>query len=281
LRYRTRVNAVAGDDGRAAMRAHRSHDLRTLQSMPLATAPAEEALLGGGFPPGARILVVDPSGEDGVRVFVDGAPWRKGVADRRPNARTHVKEAIRVEGGERRYRVAATGFWQVHVEAPAVLVGEVLTRCEGASRVLDLYAGAGLFTLPLAASGREVTSVEAAKDAVKDALRNLHGHPSATVVHGDVRRVLRAGLGPGTELGSGPFDAAVLDPPRSGAGAATLEALAALEPSTIVYVACDPVALARDVATLRGLGYGLEDAAAWDLFPMTHHVEAVATFRRW
>ncbi len=272
LRYRTRVGAVSGDDGRAAMRAHRSHDLRTLESMPLATLPAEETLLEGRFPPGVRVLVVDPSGEDGVGVFVDGAPWRKGAADRRPNARTHVKEVVRAGGKEHRCRVAATGFWQVHLEAPAVLAGEVLARCEGASRVLDLYAGAGLFTLPLAASGREVTSVEAARDAVRDARRNLHDHPSATVVHGDVRVTLRSG--------PGRFDAVVLDPPRSGAGAATLDALAALQAPVVVYVACDPVALARDVAIMRNLGYDLGDATAWDLFPMTHHVETIATFRR-
>ena len=72
----------------------------------------------------------------------------------------------------------------------------------------------------------------------------------------------------------------VLDPPRSGAGRATLEALSSTGAGTLVYVACDPVALARDVAILRDLGYELESATAWDLFPMTHHVETVATFRR-
>ncbi|MBN2176088.1 MAG: class I SAM-dependent RNA methyltransferase [Demequinaceae bacterium] len=272
LRYRTRVSAVAGDDGRASMRMHRRHDFRQLVAMPLATEAAEEALLGGRYPAGTSLLVVDPSGEDGVRVLVDGMPWRAGAVDRRANAPRHVREVVRVGEGEHHYRVAASGFWQVHREGPAILLGEVLSRVGDAPRVLDLYAGSGLFTLPLASTGREVTSVETDEAAVKDSLRNLHDHPNASVVHGDVRETLRSGLGR--------FDAVVLDPPRSGAGAATLEALAALEPTTIVYVACDPVALARDVATLRGLGYDLGEVTAWDLFPMTHHVEAVATFSR-
>ena len=74
--------------------------------------------------------------------------------------------------------------------------------------------------------------------------------------------------------------AIVLDPPRSGAKAATVAAMAKLEPGRIVYVACDPVALARDTALLAEHGYKLESADAWDLFPMTHHVETIATFVR-
>jgi tRNA/tmRNA/rRNA uracil-C5-methylase (TrmA/RlmC/RlmD family) len=253
------------------MRLFRSHDFRPLERMPLATEAAEEALLGTRFPAGGEVLVVDPSGEDGVRVLVDGLPWRSGTKDRRANAPTHVREVVEVGGVEHRYRVAAAGFWQVHREAPAILAGEVLARCGDAARVLDLYSGSGLFTVPLAATGREVTSIEADEAAAKDARRNLHAHPSATVVCGDVRETL-------LHSGLGRFDAVVLDPPRSGAGAATLEALAVLAPATLVYVACDPVALARDIAILRDLGYDLGAVTAWDLFPMTHHVEAIATF---
>ncbi len=276
LRYRTRVGAIGGPDGRASMRVFRSHDLLPLESMPLATEAAEEALLGTTFPEGREILVVDASGEDGVRVLVDGVPRRGSGPDRRANAPSHVREVVAVDGpsgrAEHRYRVAATGFWQVHREAPAVLVGEVLSRVGDAGRVLDLYSGSGLFTVPLAAPGREVVSVESDDAAVRDARRNLHEQPTATVVHGDVRETLRTAIGA--------FDAVVLDPPRSGAGRATLEAIAALRPATLVYVACDPVALARDAATLSDLAYDLGDVAAWDLFPMTHHVEAVATFSK-
>jgi len=272
LRYRTRVSAVAGPDGRASMRSFRSHRARPLDAMPLATDAAEEALLAGRWPEGSVVDVVDASGEARVRVLVDGGPWGAKGVDRRPNAPTHVREVVRVGDEEYAYRVAAAGFWQVHREAPAVLVGEVLARVGDAGAVLDLYAGAGLFTLPLASTGREVTSVEADEQAAKDARRNLHALPGARVVHGDVRWMLREGIGR--------YDAVVLDPPRSGAGRATLEALPSTGAATVVYVACDPVALARDVAILRDLGYELESATAWDLFPMTHHVETVATFRR-
>ncbi|HVQ17506.1 MAG TPA: class I SAM-dependent RNA methyltransferase, partial [Actinomycetes bacterium] len=74
-------------------------------------------------------------------------------------------------------------------------------------------------------------------------------------------------------------DLVVLDPPRAGAGRAVLERVARLGPRAISYVACDPAALARDVAILAGLGYELGALRAFDLFPMTHHVECVASFQ--
>ena len=74
-------------------------------------------------------------------------------------------------------------------------------------------------------------------------------------------------------------DVVVLDPPRSGAGADVVAAIAAAAPRVVVYVACDPAALARDVATFATAGYRLDALRAFDLFPMTHHVECVATFR--
>ncbi|WP_084078185.1 class I SAM-dependent RNA methyltransferase [Demequina sp. NBRC 110057] len=269
LRYRTRVTATADAEGRAGMHRHRGDGVAALTSMPLAVAEVEEALLGQRFPAGARIGVAQ--GSDGtVRVTVNGDPWRAGRVDARPNAPRTLRESVTVRERTWEYKVDADGFWQVHRAAPAVLVGEVLGRVGDAARVADLYAGAGLFTLPLADSGREVVSVEAHRGASRAARRNLHHHPSASIVPGDVRRTLAGGIGH--------LDAIVLDPPRSGAGRATLDAVAATGAPRLVYVACDPVALARDTALLDERGYDLVDAEAHDLFPMTHHVETVATF---
>ncbi|WP_061962216.1 class I SAM-dependent RNA methyltransferase [Demequina flava] len=269
LAYRTRVSATTDAEGRPAMRGHRSRDLHALESMPLATPELEELLLSMRIRAGARISLAQ--GSDGaVRATVDGVPWNAGRLDKRPNAPRTVRQSFTAGGATHDFKVATDGFWQVHVEAPALLAQEVLDRVGDAERVADLYAGAGLFTLPLAATGREVLSVEADADASRAAKRNCHAAPSARIVQGDVRRTLQAGIGP--------MDAIVLDPPRSGAGAATLEAMVGVP--RIVYVACDPVALARDTATLAEHGYSLVDATAHDLFPMTHHVETVATFER-
>jgi tRNA/tmRNA/rRNA uracil-C5-methylase (TrmA/RlmC/RlmD family) len=272
LRWRTRVGAVTDGQGRPAMHVQRSDMTRLLHAMPLAVESAERALVDARFSANAQVQVVAPGGGDDVAVLVNGVPWRNGKADHRDNAPVYVTERVQVAGKTFQYRVATGGFWQVHREAPQVLVNEVLERVGDAQSVLDLYAGAGLFTLPLADAGVRVTAVEASEQAVKAARRNLHDHPDATVVHGDVRRTLNAGIGA--------TDVVVLDPPRSGAGHATIDALVKVGAAKLVYVACDPVALARDTQLLRERGYALTSANAWDLFPMTHHVEAIATFER-
>ncbi len=271
LHYRTRVSAMADAEGRASMHLHRSRETRALTSMPLATAELEATLLEGRFPGGARIALAESSTGE-LRVLVDGIPWRGGRLDKRPNAPRAVSEKVTV--GERtwHYRVDSGGFWQVHRDAPAVLVSQVLARVGNSGRVADLYSGAGLLSVPLADGSREVTAIEADAAGARSARRNAHCAPSLTVVNGDVRRSLSEGIGP--------VDAVVLDPPRSGAGAATVEAIATTGASRLVYVACDPVALARDVALLRNHGYDMGDAQAFDLFPMTHHVETIATFER-
>ncbi|MFN3865700.1 MAG: class I SAM-dependent RNA methyltransferase [Demequina sp.] len=271
LRYRTRISAVADAQGRASMHLHRSRETRALEAMPLATATLESTLVEGRFPAGARIAMAESSTGE-LRVLADGIPWRAGRLDKRPNAPRAVHETVSV--GERTwdFRVDAAGFWQVHRDAPALLVSEVLTRVGDAERVADLYSGAGLLSVPLADGGREVVAIESDADGARSARRNAHAAPSLRVVHGDVRLSLQEGLGD--------LDAVVLDPPRSGAGAATIAALAQTGVARVVYVACDPVALARDVSLLRDEGYDLRDAQAIDLFPMTHHVETVATFLR-
>jgi tRNA/tmRNA/rRNA uracil-C5-methylase (TrmA/RlmC/RlmD family) len=276
LGYRTRVTAIADAEGRAAMRLFRSHDLRALTAMPLATAAAEEALLGQRFPGGSRISVVDPSAGD-VFVAVDGDRWHAGRRDTRENAARRVRETVVAGDSEHSMVVDATGFWQVHTEAPSLLASRVKELAGTGGAAVDLYAGAGLLTAALADSFERVVSVESEANAVRAARRNLAGAGHVTVTEGDVRRSLRSGLG---EHSVGQPDAVVLDPPRSGAGRETLEALAALDAQRVVYVACDPVALARDTALLAGHGYGLTRAEAWDLFPMTHHVETIAVFER-
>jgi len=276
LRYRTRVSAVADGEGRAAMRWARSHNVHTLAAMPLATPHAEAALLGQRFPAGAEIAIVDPSGGD-VFVTVNGARWHGGKRDTRENAARRVREVVRVGASEYPMVVDATGFWQVHVEAPSLLASRVRELAGTGTTAVDLYAGAGLLTVALAEAFQNLLSVESDADAVRAARRNIAGRDDVRVTQGDVRKSLHSGFG---DHGVGPIDVVVLDPPRSGAGRETVDALAAMGATRIVYVACDPVALARDTALLAGHGYALTHAEAWDLFPMTHHVEAIGVFER-
>ena len=280
LAWRTRIDLVADGEGRAGMSRHRSHEVLPLADMPLASeAVAALGLFARRWPAGARIEAVVPAGAESGVVLVDGVPFdlSRGRPDPRPNARSTVHEQVTTTAGHWTYRVSAAGFWQVHREAPGVLVDAVLDAVGdvAGARVLDLYSGAGLFTLPLADAVGEVGAVLAVEGddrAVKDARRLVHDRPQVTLHGGDVGRVLASGVGGA--------DVVVLDPPRTGAGRHVVDALTALAPRRVVYVACDPAALARDVALFAGAGYGLDTVAGYDLFPMTHHVEAVAVLTR-
>jgi 23S rRNA (uracil1939-C5)-methyltransferase len=170
--------------------------------------------------------------------------------------------------------LSAPSFFQVNTKAAEKLVRIVLEALEpdGTDRILDLYAGAGTFTLPLSELAGEVVAVESSSSAIRDLRRNLEAAQlPADVIGGDALRELAT---------IGHIDSAVVDPPRSGLHVEAAQALAATRARTIAYVSCDPATLARDTAALTASGYTLVSATPVDLFPQTYHVETVAIFRR-
>jgi tRNA/tmRNA/rRNA uracil-C5-methylase (TrmA/RlmC/RlmD family) len=180
------------------------------------------------------------------------------------------------------FSVADDGFWQVHPGAPRALVETVLDflRPEPGESVLDLYAGVGLFARFLVdrvGPGTRVIAVEGDRAACDHAAANLGldgpKRRSVAVACGPVDRVLATAY-------DEPFDLVVLDPPREGARRKVVEQVVDRAPRAVAYVACDPAALARDVAIFAEHGYRLERLRAFDLFPMTHHVECVALLSR-
>jgi tRNA/tmRNA/rRNA uracil-C5-methylase (TrmA/RlmC/RlmD family) len=171
----------------------------------------------------------------------------------------------------RSFEVADDGFWQVHPGAPDVLVTTVLEmlRPQPGERCLDLYAGVGLFAaflLEAVESSGRVVAIEGDRAASAFSRANC---PGAEVRAGDVAEVLATSY-------DEPFDLVVLDPPREGARRAVVEQVVDRAPRAVAYVACDPAALARDLAIFAEHGYTLRGLRGFDLFPMTHHVECVA-----
>jgi tRNA/tmRNA/rRNA uracil-C5-methylase (TrmA/RlmC/RlmD family) len=192
---------------------------------------------------------------------------------REPDRTGPVVEQVDTDLGSHSFTVAGDGFWQVHPGAPRVLVETMsaMLRPQLGERALDLYAGVGLFSAFLAgALGPEgtVTAIEGNRRATELAMANLAAYPQAFVVRDRVDRALRRG---GDDV-----DLVVLDPPRAGAKRQVVRSIAGLSPRAVAYVACDPAALARDLAYFAEEGYRLADLRAFDLFPMTHHVECVA-----
>ena len=185
----------------------------------------------------------------------------------------------------RDWRVSAGAFWQVHPGAADVLTEAVMTALEPrpGDVALDLYCGAGLFAgalAPAVGPGGTVVAVEADAAAVRDARHNLRQWPWARVHRGDVAAVLRRGGRLGAEGAAlPPARLVVADPPRSGLAREVIDYLSAAEHGVarFAYVSCDPATLARDIGLLVARGWVLAGLRAFDAFPMTHHVECVAT----
>lgn len=170
------------------------------------------------------------------------------------------------------YAISAPTFFQVNTVLAETMVAEVLRLLEvdGSDRVLDLYAGAGTFTLPLTEVAGEVVAIEGAGSAVRDLRANVEAAGVwADVMPGEASRALAE---------AGHFDAAVVDPPRSGMTPEVLSALVATGARRICYVSCDAATLARDARVLIDAGYRLVSATPVDLFPQTWHVETIALF---
>lgn len=261
-RTRTRVDLTTDDEGRAGMFSHRSHTHVPLTDMPLAHPDLDQLeLFTTSWPANVRINAVAPSADAPV-ALIDGIPPQGHPGT--------VWE--RVE--EYEYLLDARGFWQAHHLAPQTLLDAVRTAVGDirGGTVLDLFAGAGLFTLPLAdavgATGT-VHAVEGNRRAAAHARSNAEACPQVQVHGGDVYQTLASDRLPERA------DVVVLDPPRVGARKNVMEEILKRKPQRIVYVSCDPAALARDLALAAEGGYGSERIDSFDLFPHTHHIESL------
>ena len=263
LGWRTRVQYAVDAAGRAGLRRHRSHEVVPIDRCRI----AHPLVVGAGVTdrpwPGVTSVEVSASVATGEALVLPGG---KGAG------------ALTETVGDRSYQVTGGGFWQVHPGAAPTLLDAVLDGLDPqpGESVLDLYCGVGLFAASLAervgVTGR-VTAVEADRVAVEDAKHNLSDLPNVRVERGRVDHVLRR-----QHLHRA--DLVVLDPPRSGAGKAVVSLLSRVQARRIAYVACDPAALARDLRWFGERGYTLTTLRAFDLFPMTAHVECVAVLVR-
>lgn len=279
--WRTRVRLHIDVDGLVGPYAARSHTVISVDDLPLATprlneiAPLTQRMGGNDF-----VDLIDPSA-DRARQIV-------GQFDEGPKKKRPAPEPITEKVGERTFQVDVRGFWQVHRHAAATLsqavssiIDEALFDPRAANH--DLYGGVGLLAAAVGdrfGSTTRITTVESDEQATEYAAENLVDWVGARAITARVDRYLASIERDLNAVERARYEAAtiVLDPPRSGAGKEVVRSLAQLGPAQVVYVACDPVALARDVALLADSGYELRELRAFDLFPNTHHVEAVARF---
>ncbi len=181
--------------------------------------------------------------------------------------------------GRHGYRVSAGSFFQANRFLIDELISSVVGNAAG-EFALDLYAGVGLFSLPLAEKFRHIFGVEASQTAYDDFVHNvLASGVSASVKAVAARTEDYLGSGSLKNRRSRP-DLVVLDPPRAGAGKAVIRSLVELGAPRVRYVSCDPSTMARDIVPLIAAGYRVEEAHLFDLFPETFHIETVLLLAR-
>ena len=254
--YRARTR-VLREGGRTGYRRRRSHKLQAVSRCPVLVPSLDAALHDlssrPGGPDGEWELA---AGRDAVRC----APLGAG-------------EPIELRVGGDALRISPGVFFQSNAPLHEPLHRAVMDAAGRGGSLLEVFAGAGFFSLGLSRAFRSVVAVESHAAAAEDLRHNLRraGRGNVEVLSAPLES-LWGRLGPAEVL--------VLDPPRSGLPKGAAERLAGLDASRIVYLSCDPATLARDLAALHAGGFRLEQVQAFDLFPQTPHVEVLARLTR-
>ena len=261
LHWRTRMDFAVSPNGKIGFFGARSNEVVEISQCLIADERMNVNELA------ARNWKSDARVEVAVSSTSEVSVMRSGRSISGP---TQIVEQV----GGNSFKISPEAFWQSHKSAPVTLVKAALAELgvKSNDHVCDLYSGVGLFAAAILKELGEqgfITLIESDKNAVADARKVFLNKSNVKILQGLVAQQLpivkRA-------------DLILLDPPRTGAGEVVIKQLIKLKPRKIVYVACDPAALARDSKTLIDAGYKLDHISAYDLFPMTQHIECVARF---
>ncbi|MBM7367750.1 class I SAM-dependent RNA methyltransferase [Gordonia hydrophobica] len=292
--WRIRTRLAVGRDGRAGLRGRRSSTIVTEPcAAPVAGLLDDVDALGAR--PGTELVLM--AGADGTRhageleaARVARGGGRRRSAQRSRGARSGLRAVRNLAGddlvthrvGARSWEVPVTGFWQAHRNAPETYVDAAVTMLAevgvtGSVHAWDLYGGAGVFAASLldrgAAHGFTVTSVD-----LVDTDPGALAAAEVTLADDPVR--IHRGAVAATVAGLDRPQIVVSDPPRSGSGLAVVDAITAADPTAVVHVGCDAASFARDLGRFAANGYRVRAWRAFDAFPMTHHIEAIAVLTR-
>jgi len=294
-RMRARLHLRRGRVGFFREGSHDICDARATRQLLPQTCDVVEALVAGLRSLGVETCELDLAeniaGSDRVvsmdlgSAFLDTRALSAGVAgltglalgSRLLWGDIHLHDHLAIQGQEISWRRHVLAFFQGNRHLLPSLVDYVTAQVEPGSRVVDLYAGAGLFSIPVAVIRKaHVTAVEGDRTAAADLSWNAQqAHTSSTTlepVHQSVEEfAARAGPRP---------DTLIVDPPRTGMSKDAMAGVVGLGAERVVYVSCDVATLARDTRRLVDAGYAVRSVEAFDMFPNTPHVEAVAVLGR-
>ena len=261
LHWRSRLDLAISNNGKTGLYSHKSDVVIEIDECLIAVEKINKSEVFNKWWNGEDRLSMSVSSENELNVNRSGKTIL-GLDE--------LKEVVE----ENTYIISPKSFWQSHINAPSLLVQKVIKYADIklGDRVCDLYGGVGLFTAPIAkliGETGEIHIIEKDNDCIRDAKKIFQNKKNIIIHHGKVEQKLSKIKNIGI---------IILDPPRNGAGRQVIKQIIDKKPKSIVYVSCDPASLARDTKILIENNYTLNNLIGLDLFPMTHHVECVASF---
>ena len=263
LHWRSRLDLAISNNGKPGLHSHKSNKVIEIDKCLIAVDKINESYVFNKNWESLDRLNMSVSSENELHINRFGKTiFGSG----------ELKEVV--EGNT--YIVSPKSFWQSHINAPRLLLKQVIKHAciKSGDIVCDLYGGAGLFAFPIAellGDSGEIHLIERDNDCIKDAKKMLHGKKNIIIHHGKVEQKLGKIKN---------IDIIILDPPRNGAGKQVIHQIIDKSPKSIVYVSCNPASLARDTKILLENNYILDTLMVLDLFPMTHHIECIVSFKK-
>lgn len=263
LHWRSRINLAISDNGKAGLYLYKSNDIIEIDKCLIAVEEINKSSVFDKYWSDKKKLNIAVSSEKKLNINQSGNNIL-GSGE--------LKEIV----DDNVYIVSAKNFWQSHINAPHILINQVIkyANIKIGDIICDLYGGVGLFSSPmqkLIGEKGEVHLIEKNFDCIKDARKIFQNKKNIIIHHGKVEQKLKK---------IKYADVIVLDPPRNGASKQVISEIIKKKPRSIIYVSCDPASLARDTKIILEKNYILKDFIGLDLFPMTHHIECVALFTK-
>jgi len=263
LHWRSRLNLAISENKKVGLRAHKSNSIIEIDECLIALKEINKSGIFSANWDSEENLKISCSNTNQINI----SQFNKSIIG--PEKLTE-----NVDNNE--YTISPKSFWQSHINAPGLLLQQVMKEAniQQDEIVCDLYGGVGLFTLPISkliGKNGQVHLIEMNDTCIEDANNMFEHIDNVFIHHGTVEQ----------KLGSvKKIDTIILDPPRNGISKQVMNQMIEKKPNVIIYVSCNPSTLARDSKVLLDNKYSLNNIVGLDLFPMTHHIESVAAFRK-
>ena len=263
LNWRTRLNLAISENKKLGLYAHKSNKIIEIDECLIAVEGINKSEIFNKKWENEDNIKISYSSDDDMNISQLG----KNIS-----GSDKLNEVV----DDNKYYISPKSFWQSHKNAPHLILEQVLkfANIKEGERVCDLYGGVGLFTLPISkilGENGEVHLIEVNRVCIADANEMFADIKNIFIHHGTVEQ----------KLGSiKKINTIILDPPRNGVSKQVINQMIEKKPQTIIYISCNPSTLARDAKVLTDNNYTLTNIVGLDLFPMTHHIECVASFTK-